>query len=365
MKRFEIIGLMSGTSMDGIDGTILVSNGKYFERTRINLSLEYDKKTKCILLEAEKNPLQFIQNQSRLDEAKMLVTMDHFKLVKQLTKKYKNNIEIITFHGQTIYLNYEKKLSVQIGDPQLLADLSRINVVANLRENDINHGGHGAPISPIYHQSIIDQMSLDLPACFINIGGVSNLTYWDGKNLIGFDTGPGNGLLDKLIKVRTGKDYDYNGSFASKGTPNTQLLKTFINHKYFNKKPPKSLDKLFFYTFLKSKEIYKLSLEDAASTVSNFTSETISLSMKFLPTPPKIFVLMGGGSKNKYIINQLKSKLDGTVVTAEEVHLPGQYIEAEMMAFLGSRSLNQLPFTFPSTTGVHIPKSGGVLYKPK
>lgn len=365
MNELNIIGLMSGTSMDGIDGTILYTNGKTFKRTNIFSSIEYNKKTKNILKKIEENPLKFITDKSKLNEANTIITKDHFKLVKILKNKFQQNLNLIAFHGQTIYHNPHKKMTIQLGDPQLLADLSNVNVISNFRDADIKNGGQGAPISPIYHKTMMEQMHLDLPACFINIGGVANLTYWDGTKLLGFDTGPGNGLLDKLIKKKTGKDFDYNGLIAMKGKPDNKSIKRFIKHEYFDAPPPKSLDKLFFFDFISDIEIDKLSLEDASATLSHLTTETIILSTNNLPMMPKLFVILGGGRKNRYIVEELKNKLVGEVVVAEDINLFGQYIEAEMMAFLGSRSINKLPITFPTTTGVINSTSGGVFYQAK
>ena len=361
-KLINVIGLMSGTSMDGIDGTILVTNGINFDRTRFNLSIPYSPKTKRILLQIEKNPLTFLKNKENVDEANYLITVDHFELVENLIYQFNNTVDLISFHGQTIYHNFKKKLSIQLGDPKYLAEVSKIKVVANFRENDIKNGGHGAPLAPIYHQSIINKMSFDLPTCFINIGGVSNLTYWDGTNLIGFDTGPGNGLIDTLLREKLGKDFDYNGIIAGQGKTNKKILKKFLGHPYFKNTQPKSLDKMFFNSFLLNKDFISLSLQDATSTISDLTANSIVESLNFLPKFPKICVIMGGGSNNKYIISRIKNKLPCEVVTANDIGLDGQYVEAELIAFLGSRHLYNLPFTFPSTTGVVKPETGGNLY---
>ena len=199
MKEVNAIGLMSGTSMDGIDACILKTNGIEFKRYDANISGKYSKKTKSILQVAEEDPINFFKNKDILNNAKRLVTIDHIKLINRIIDKHPIDIQLIGFHGQTIFHNFEKKTSLQIGEAQLIANQTKINVVSDFRRNDLVQGGQGAPIAPIYHQANIKKMNLILPACFINIGGVSNLTYWDGNNLIGFDTGPGNGLLDKFI----------------------------------------------------------------------------------------------------------------------------------------------------------------------
>ena len=319
--------------------------------------------TKSILKKAEPDPINFFKNTDTLNAANELVTLDHIKLINKVINKHDIDIQLIGFHGQTIFHNFEKKISLQIGDPQLIADKIKINVVSDFRKNDLIYGGHGAPIAPIYHQAIINKMNLTLPACFINIGGVANLTYWDGQNLIGFDTGPGNGLLDRFIQLRINKNYDKNGLMAKKGLTNNYLLKLFQEDFFFKLKPPKSLDKLSFFHILNNKILKSLSTEDGASTLSELTVETIYKSIKFLPKRPKIYVVMGGGSKNNFITKTLQEKLKHPLYTADQLALPGQYIEAELIAFLASRKVNKLPITFPSTTGVNVPIIGGKIYK--
>ena len=363
MTKFNTIGLMSGTSMDGIDASILNTNGIDLERYNANSSGKYSNETKNILLEAEKKPTNFIKNQRNLHEANILVTKDHIKLINQLINEYSINVELIGFHGQTIFHDAKEKISIQIGDPQFLANQLKIDVVSNFRKNDLINGGQGAPLAPVYHQMLIKKMNLLQPTCFINIGGVANLTYWDGEVLIGFDTGPGNGLLDKFIKKRTGKLLDKDGLIAKIGNFHNNILSILKSDKYFTKPPPKSLDKLSFSSYLQSNLLNELSTEDGACTLSLFTVETIADALKFLPRVPETCVIMGGGSNNKFIMKCLKEKINAEVFDADELNLPGQYIEAELMAFLAARTVNNLPITFSSTTGTKKDLNGGVLYK--
>ena len=199
-KNVLVIGLMSGTSMDAIDGTILKTNGENFSRTKIQASLKYSKATKDILLNAQKNPLKFIKNKDKLKLINKLVTLDHITLIKKILNQSINKPHLIGFHGQTIFHSFKKKTSIQLGDPQLLSDITRLPVISRFRQNDIENGGHGAPLSPVYHKALAKEMKLQTPIVFINIGGVSNLTYYDNKTLIGFDTGPGNGLMDFFVQ---------------------------------------------------------------------------------------------------------------------------------------------------------------------
>ena len=363
MKEVNAIGLMSGTSMDGIDACILKTNGIEFKRYDANMSGQYGKKTKNILQIAEKDPINFFKNKEILNNANRLVTIDHIKLINRIINKHSIDIQLIGFHGQTIFHNFEKKTSIQISDPQFIANQTKINVVSDFRNKDLIQGGQGAPIAPIYHQAIIKKMNLILPACLINIGGVANLTYWDGQNLVGFDTGPGNGLLDKFIKTRINKNYDKNGSIANRGVVNKGLLKLFQEELFFELSPPKSLDKLSFFHILDNKILKSLNTRDGASTLSLLTVETIYKSIKFLPKTPRIYVVMGGGAKNNFIIRKLKEKINYELYTADQLELPGQYIEAELIAFLAARRINNLPITFPSTTGVNNPSIGGKIYE--
>ena len=241
----NIIGLMTGTSMDGIDISLVQTNGLNLRRLNKNYYYKYSRKTKSFLMEILNQDINF--NLKRKYDLDQYITNEHYLALKDLD--IIQDSDIIGFHGQTIYHNPLNKTSIQLGDPKKLARMFRKKVISNFRSVDLELGGQGAPISPIYHQFIIETFNLELPSCILNIGGVSNLTYWDGNSLIGFDTGPGNALMDNYMSFISGKHFDKNGILASKGKPDKSIIKKFLSHDFFKKQPPKSLDKNSFINF--------------------------------------------------------------------------------------------------------------------
>ena len=363
-KNMLVIGLMSGTSMDGIDGTILKTDGKSFNRTKIQASVKYEKATIDILLKAQKNPLNFIKNNDQFKLINKLVTLDHITLIKKILKRSINKPHLIGFHGQTIFHSFKDKTSIQIGDPQLLSDITKLPVISKFRQNDIENGGHGAPLSPVYHMALAKEMKLQTPIVFINIGGVSNLTYYDNKNLIGFDTGPGNGLMDFFVQKKLKKPYDTNGELASKGKIDLKILCKLKSDVYFKNNFPKSLDKLHFLAEVNKYFTKSDLIQDILATLLEFTASTISSSLDLLPRKPKHIILCGGGQFNSQLVKKLKEYIRTKIFLSNDLNLHGQYIEAELFAYLAARSYNNLAITFPSTTGANKPMNGGVTFFP-
>ncbi len=248
-----IIGLMSGTSVDGIDASLVFTNGTKLDRTSFNSITPYREETQNFLKICNKNPKRFKEKKEQVARLTKLITNEHANVAKKLIKISGIKPELIGFHGQTIYHNPSNLVSIQLGDGKLLSKLLKTNVVFNFRSSDILNGGQGAPIAPIYHKYLIENLKIKLPAVIINIGGISNITYWDGENLLGFDTGPGNNLMDHYVQMILNKKFDKNGDLASLGTPNFAIVEEFLNQNYFNMVPPKSLDRT---TFIKN-NIYK------------------------------------------------------------------------------------------------------------
>jgi anhydro-N-acetylmuramic acid kinase len=350
--------------MDGIDATIINTNGKKFVRTGYNFSKRYKTSTKKLLEESINNPINF--SNKKLKTLNNLITLEHAIVIKKLVNKFlKNKKEppiIIGFHGQTIYHNSSKRISVQLGNPKLLAQLTGINVVFDLRKNDIKNGGEGAPLAPIYHQSMMKELNQELPAAILNLGGVGNITWYNGKSLIGFDTGPGNGLMDTYIQKKICKPFDMNGESARKGIPSIRVIKSFLEHGFFDKSFPKSLDRLTFCSILNNKDFIKLGLNDALSTLVELTVESLKKSIMLLPSRPLSLLIVGGGQNNIYLVETIKKTFNFNVLTAKDIGLDGEFIEAELMAFIAVRSMRHLPITFPKTTGVRKPTTGGVMY---
>lgn len=352
---------MSGTSMDGINVTLVKTNGISLKRYNYNHVFSYSTKTKTLLREVmDYETINFKNNKIiKLDE---LVTFDHYVAIKKFIKQFKIHPDLVGFHGQTIYHNAREGLSIQVGNPKKLAKQLKIDVIGNFRENDLKYGGQGAPLAPIYHRYLMESLNLPLPSCFLNIGGVANLTYWDGKNLLGFDTGPGNGLMDLYMQKNFDKEYDENGCLAKKGVPDEEIIRSILNNNYFNQKYPKSLDKNTFRYLLSHFYEKKLKHEDAMSTLINLTVKSIRLALDKLPTKTKSVFVMGGGINNKFLMEILNEKLEQNFYNINKVSIAGEMIEAELIAFLSARTLYSYPSTFPQTTGTKIPTIAGKLY---
>ncbi len=352
MSYIPTIGLMSGTSVDGIDLSLVLSNGLKLKRTGINSITPYRIETKNLIEAFLKNPKRLLKNEGDLQRINGLITVDHANAVKKILKENKILPKLVGFHGQTVLHDPKNKSTFQLGDGVLLSKLLKIDVVCDFRSIDIEKGGQGAPIAPIYHKSIIEDLNLDLPSVVINIGGIANLTYWDGNNILGFDTGPGNNLMDNFMQINFKRTFDENGSMAKLGKADFNLIKTFLNEKYFNKYPPKSLDRLDLFSNVSFNRISKLKDIDAMATFCHLTALSIRNSFKFLPKKPLFSIIVGGGQNNKFLVSLLKKYLSTKTFTSNELFIPGDFIESELIAFLSVRKFYNLPSSFPNTTGV-------------
>ena len=355
----NILGLMTGTSMDGIDISLVHTNGEHLNRLNKNYFYKYSTKTKKILTSILKKELSF--NLKRKDYLDEFITNEHYFALKNLD--ILDSCDLVGFHGQTLYHDPKSKISVQLGNPQKLAQMLNKNVVFGFRSKDLSLGGQGAPLAPIYHKFIMETLDIKLPCCFLNIGGISNLTYWDGEILIGFDTGPGNALMDDFMSSTLNKDYDKDGIVASKGTPIKEEVVKFLKFDFFKKPPPKSLDRQTFLLFYNELINKNYSVNDIMATLAELTVETIAISLDLLPKKVKNIIITGGGYRNTHLMGRLKNKLIMKIFNEKQIGINFDYIESELIAYLSARSIYKLPFTFPSTTGISKPSSGGELYK--
>lgn len=363
-NMLSIVGTMSGTSMDGIDITYVHTDGEKIKRHSIGEIYSYSQNTIRLLKEFS-STVKNLKQYSLNSELSYAITIDHAKSIKKFLRRINKSPSYVGFHGQTIYHNPLNKLSIQLGNPQLLANTLNKEVVSNFRDKDLKQGGQGAPLAPIYHKSIIEEFDIELPACFINIGGISNLTYWDGKSLLGFDTGPGNNLMDNFCIKILNQTHDYDGNIASKGIPNKQIIEEFLKDPFLEIKGIKSLDKNYFNYILGSVIKKGLNSSDALATLLECTLSSIEISIKQLPFKPKYIYIVGGGAKNLTLLNKLKKKIaDSYVSSIEPLGLNGEMIEAELIGFISARSILGLPYTFSTTTGVKGPCCGGTIYKP-
>ncbi len=354
---YKAIGLMSGTSMDGIDAAIIETDGKDIARCRNyeSITIPYDIDIKHKI----KTSIQLGNSVGDLEEH---LTKLHAQAVRSLLQKNKlsnDEIKVIGFHGQTLIHQPERKFTYQIGDGKLLAELTKIDVVNDFRSNDIKMGGQGAPLVPIFHRAIA--IKLPKPIAIVNIGGVANVT-WLGDNdeMLAFDTGAGNALIDDLVFKHTGKHYDNGGEIAERGKVDYNVLDILMKLSFFSKKPPKSLDRNEFASYV-NQNIANMKLEDAAATLVAFTVSGIIRAEDYFPSKVKEFIITGGGRHNFNLMSQLRSLSRREVITIDSMGFDGDSLEAQAFAYLAVRSIKGLPISFPTTTGVLAPVIGGKL----
>jgi anhydro-N-acetylmuramic acid kinase len=267
------------------------------------------------------------------------------------------SVDIVGFHGQTVLHAPERRLTMQIGDGPGLARAVGIDVVYDLRAADVTAGGQGAPLAPVYHRALAARLP-ERPVAVVNIGGVGNIT-WIGRDgtLIAFDTGPGNALLDDWMLTHIGRAVDADGATAARGRIDEDALTALLTHPYFGELPPKSLDRNAFSI----DPVRGLSLEDGAATLAAFTAASLARAREHIPEPPTLWVVSGGGRRNRTLMAMIAERVDGAVAPAEAAGFDGDAVEAEAWAYMAVRSLKGLPITFPGTTGVREPLTGGAL----
>lgn len=367
------IGLMSGTSLDGIDAAVLKTDGDRIVKPGPSIHRPYSRDLKILIRRAVKAALESRDNATEIAEAGEAITHAHVDVVEMLLQNSelkRETIDIIGFHGQTILhrpaIDHGSiGRTWQIGDGRLLANTLRINVIDSFRSADMAVGGEGAPLAPIYHSALVGALRpvRKYPVGVVNIGGVANITYVPGtkhdEEIIAFDCGPGNGLVDEWVEYLTGQGMDVDGNFASAGNVNDEALRMMLLSPYLRRKPPKSLDRYDF----KLKHVRGLTLEDGAATLTAFTAACVARSANFLPVPVGEWIICGGGRHNNALMSALRERLNAPVNSAEDVGWRGDDLEAECFGYLAVRSLKKLPLSFPMTTGAPKPVTGGTLHR--
>ncbi|MDQ0456083.1 anhydro-N-acetylmuramic acid kinase [Rhizobium paknamense] len=369
-ELLRAIGLMSGTSLDGVDVAFLATDGQSSVTRGPSMAFPYDAAFRERLkqgLEEAKSIENRDERPGNLAELERDQTLLHAKAVREFLSQ--NNIlpqdvHVIGFHGQTVLHRPQKALTVQIGDGALLARETGIDVVYDMRANDMVHGGQGAPLVPVYHAALAAGLGRDaFPVCFVNIGGISNLTAIDSHGEItAFDSGPGNTLIDQWVEAHTGQAFDAGGEIAARGTVRSALTDRYLRHRFFTANQRVSLDRNDFSPPVKG----EIGLEDGARSLAHVTAAAIFASVRHVREKPKTYVVCGGGRLNPVIMGDMAmiaAKEEAHVVNADELGLNGDSMEAEAWAYLAVRSLKGLPLTFPGTTGVRAPVTGGVLVK--
>ncbi len=348
------LGLMSGTSLDGIDAALVRTDGRSQVETGTHLSVPYDEAFRDLLRSV-------LGGVGPIHQVEKALTELHANAVHALLSRAGiegGEVDLIGFHGHTILHDPDRSRTWQIGDGAQLAAETGIDVVCDFRSNDVAQGGQGAPLVPVFHRALA--ASLEMPLAVLNIGGVANVTYLDDgeQSLIAFDTGPGGALIDDWVNRTLGKPFDEGGALAATGSVSKPILNELLASSYFDKTPPKSLDRdAFAFDAMQS-----LSPEDGAATLTAFTCESIVKAVEYLPMRPKRWLVTGGGRHNTYLMTQLQAALGVPVDPVESVGWQGDALEAQAFAYLAVRSRERLPLTFPGTTGVSPPQTGGVFF---
>ena len=366
-KVMQALGLMSGTSLDGIDVALVTTDGESHVVRGPAMTLPYNTEMRALLLAAIADSKDIKDRRERpahLPHAERELTELHAAAVSHFLRKQgitRDQIDVIGFHGQTVLHRPDDRLTVQLGIGEMFADLTGIPVVYDLRAADIAAGGQGAPLVPVYHQAVTAKLP-QRPVAIVNIGGVANVT-WIGRDgrLLAFDTGPGNALIDDWMRAKVAFDFDADGEMAAQGNINASVLHEYLNHAYFKSPPPKSLDRNAFSL----DPVAALGVEDGAATLTAFTAETIARARQHMPEEPELWIIAGGGRRNQTLMSMLAGLVHHAVVPAEAAGLNGDSMEAEAWAYLAVRCLKGLPITFPGTTGVIAPSRGGLVAKPK
>jgi len=362
------IGLMSGTSLDGVDVALIETDGRRVKAFGPSGYRPYTDKERSLLRQALTEAVDLPQRDARpgiLREAERAVTVAHAEAVAAFIAQNRiasGDIDIVGFHGQTVLHRPEQKMTVQIGDAAALAKAIHIPVMHDFRAADVAAGGQGAPFVPVYHRALAQSLDREGPMVVVNIGGVSNITYIDGADtLIACDTGPGNALLDDFMVRTMSQPFDCEGRTAAQGAVDVAWVVGAMQHPYFTLPPPKSLDRNDFASL----KLPPMSPADGAATLTALTAEAIARIAPLLPKEPNSWIVAGGGARNLTMLRMLRERLaPATVEAAEVLGWSADAIEAQAFGFLAARGLKGLPLSYPATTGVPIPMTGGVIARP-
>jgi anhydro-N-acetylmuramic acid kinase len=371
-KFYTSLGLMSGTSMDGVDASVIRSDGENNYEPIFDKYFEYDEAIYSDLLKLRdkiNSTKDLTTNSNQISEIERKITLFHAKISKEIIKKAGIEVNLVGFHGQTILHNAQEKISKQIGDGNLLSSLLKKDVVYNFRQNDILNGGQGAPLAPIFHNLLVNQNQIEKPACVLNVGGIANITLVVSKNnedLKSFDVGPGNCLLDEWVRRHTKMKYDENGEASKIGKTSEIILNQAIdNFDNISNQKKLSFDiKDFDLSFVKG-----LSYEDGLSTLVDFTAiiiyQSILKSIKIKENRKLLIIVCGGGRKNLSLMESIRKRLpkNTSLKIIDDYKIDGDFIESQAFAYLAIRSTLKKVISYPNTTNVKKPSIGGVLVK--
>lgn len=356
---FRAIGLMSGTSMDGIDVAYIETDGCDFVQTgafaTYPYSDEFRQSLRAILnMERETHQAQIQPVEAQLTELHIQAVQNFLLQIKKAAQ----DIDLIGFHGHSIAHAPQRGLTLQIGNSAHMAAVLGIDVVGDFRVNDVVNGGQGAPLVPVYQRALLSSAQVEMPVAVLNIGGVANITYCHGDDMVAFDTGTGNALIDDVMLKHTGQAYDVGGALAQTGRVDEAVLREYFSADFYSKDAPKSLDRNDFSPALAA----HLSPADAVATLTELTVRSVVRAFEFCPRMPRALYVTGGGRHNDFMMARLAALLPCPVHSVDDLGWSGDALEAQAFAYLAVRSVQNLPQTFPMTTGCKAPLTGGVVY---
>lgn len=358
LREQAAIGAISGTSMDGIDVALLRTDGERVRRTGLGISYPYPDALRAELFEFLRDPS--VAERDPLADLERRVTDAHIQAIELFMREHaidRASVGVVGMHGQTVWHRPEKRFTRQLVDGLRAARRMALDVVTRFRDADVAAGGQGAPFAPLYHRALAADLAK--PLMVLNLGGVGNVTYIDTATTIAFDTGPASALLDDFVRRRRGLAFDANGALAASGRVDTGVLAALMDNPFFAGKAPKSLDRNDFHA--RAKIVDALDDADGAATLAAFTVEATAAALAHVPQRPARWLVSGGGRLNKTFMEGLAQKMGVAVDPVEAVGWSGDFLEAELFAFLAVRSLCSLPLSLPTTTGVPMPLTGGVL----
>jgi anhydro-N-acetylmuramic acid kinase len=370
-KPLKTIGLMSGTSLDGIDVAVLDTDGEKIRGFGATFFRPYTAQERDVIENATQAALKWKFTGAPPNifaHAEQIVDAAHIEAVAALLRLSAidpHDVDLIGYHGQTILHrpphNGKSGKTVQLGKGEALAGNLGIDTVYDFRSNDMTKGGQGAPLAPIFHKALVDGSGLKLPVAVLNIGGVSNFTIvTNNDEIFATDSGPGNGPIDTWMQTNDIGEYDPGGRYALDGTPDVELISKWLQRDFFTQKVPKSADRWDFDVL---SDLLGYSPEDGAATLAVFVAESVRHTLSQYDQTIETLIVCGGGRKNYAILSALREQGIARVRTAEQVGWMGDDIEAQAFAYLAARSVNGLPLSYPSTTGARKPVTGGRLMK--
>ncbi|HXD43635.1 MAG TPA: anhydro-N-acetylmuramic acid kinase [Pseudolabrys sp.] len=363
------IGLMSGTSLDGVDIALLETDGERIAAFGPTGYRPYTDDERGLLRQALAEGVGLTARDERpgvVAEADAFVTNAHAETVETFLRDTgiaRSDVAVVGFHGQTVLHRPAHRLTVQIGDGAALARRLGMTVAFDFRAADVAAGGQGAPLVPVFHQALARTLDRPHPIAVLNVGGVANITWVDGGDPIACDTGPGNALIDDFMRARTGAPLDRDGDQAARGRVDEAFVARVLAHAFFNQPCPKSLDRNAFA--FANIGLPDFSVADGAATLSALTAAAVARVVPLLPQAPQSFIVAGGGARNPTLMRMLAERLKpARVETAHAIGWASDSLEAQAFAYLAVRTLNGLPITFPKTTGAPRPMTGGVVARP-